>query len=225
MIKVLIADSSELVRIGLRSAFANTKNIEVVGEAHFGKELSEKISASHPDVVVIDYTSSDFNLDVIPDAIQNNKQVKFVAITHVHTGNSIINAIKSGIISHVKKDCGIEEIVDSVIETSKGNKFFCGTLLDIIKKESIDIEKISSDTLTCAPVVLSERELEIISLIADGYTNQQVAEKLFLSAHTVNTHRKNIMSKLGVNNTAGIVMYAVKANLVSPNKYLFSAQV
>lgn len=224
MIKVLIADSSELVRIGLKSVFANTKNIRVVGEAHFGKELSEKISASHPDVVVIDYTSADFNLDVIPEAIQNNKQVKFVAITHVHTGNSIINAIKSGIISHVKKDCGIEEIVDSVIETSKGNKFFCGTLLDIIKKESIDIEKISTDTLTCAPVVLSERELEIISLIADGYTNQQVAEKLFLSAHTVNTHRKNIMSKLGVNNTAGIVMYAVKANLVSPNKYLFSAQ-
>ncbi len=225
MIKVLIADSSELVRIGLRSVFANTKKINVVGEAHFGKELSEKIAASNPDVVVIDYTSTDFNLDVIPEAIQNNKQVKFVAITHVHTGNSIINAIKSGIISHVKKDCGIEEIVDSVIETSKGNKFFCGTLLDIIKKESIDIEKVATDTLTCAPVILSERELEIISLIADGYTNQQVAEKLFLSAHTVNTHRKNIMQKLGVNNTAGIVMYAVKANLVSPNKYLFSAQV
>lgn len=225
MIKVLIADSSELVRIGLRSVFANTKNIEVVGEAILGSELSSKINSCHPDVVVIDYTSADFNLDVIPDAIQNNKDVKFVAITHIHTGNSIINAIKSGIISHVKKDCGIEEIVDSVIETSKGNKFFCGTLLDIIKKESIDIEKISTDNLTCAPVVLSERELEIISLIADGYTNQQVAEKLFLSAHTVNTHRKNIMSKLGVNNTAGIVMYAVKANLVSPNKYLFSAQV
>jgi DNA-binding CsgD family transcriptional regulator len=64
--------------------------------------------------------------------------------------------------------------------------------------------------------------MEIITLIAEGYTNQEIAEKLFISAHTVNTHRKNIMGKLGINNTAGIVMYAVKSNLVSPNKYLFT---
>ena len=61
-------------------------------------------------------------------------------------------------------------------------------------------------------------------MIAEGYTNAQIADKLFLSAHTVNTHRKNIMSKLGVKNTAGIVMYAVKSNLISPNKFLFTAE-
>ncbi len=224
MINVLIADSCELVRVGLRTVFTESGNIKVVGEAISGSELSAKIKESKPDVVVIDYTSNDFDIAVVPEAVQQNKNVKFMAITHVHNGNSIINAMKSGIISHVKKDCGIEEIVDCVTETSKGNKFFCGNLLDIIRKESIDIDKITAESFTCAPVVLSERELEIISLIADGYTNQQVAEKLFLSAHTVNTHRKNIMAKLGVNNTAGIVMYAVKANLVSPNKYLFAAQ-
>jgi DNA-binding CsgD family transcriptional regulator len=64
--------------------------------------------------------------------------------------------------------------------------------------------------------------LEIITLIAEGYTNVEIAEKLFLSPHTVNTHRKNILQKLGVNNTAAIVMYAVKTQLVSPNKFLFS---
>jgi DNA-binding CsgD family transcriptional regulator len=71
-------------------------------------------------------------------------------------------------------------------------------------------------------VSLSERENEIITLIAEGLTNQQIAEQLFLSNHTINTHRKNIMAKLGVKNTAGIVMYAVKTNLVSPNKFLFA---
>jgi DNA-binding NarL/FixJ family response regulator len=224
MIKVLIADSCELVRVGLRTVFSNSGTISVVGEAISGSELSVKIKSFKPDVVVIDYTSADFDISFVPEAIQQNKNVKFMAITHLHNGNSIINAMKSGILSHVKKDCGIDEIVDCVTETSKGNKFFCGNLLDIIRKESIDIDKITAEAFTCAPVILSERELEIISLIADGYTNQQVAEKLFLSAHTVNTHRKNIMAKLGVNNTAGIVMYAVKANLVSPNKYLFAAQ-
>jgi DNA-binding CsgD family transcriptional regulator len=74
----------------------------------------------------------------------------------------------------------------------------------------------------CEAVNISERELEIIKLIAEGYTNVEIAEKLFLSPHTVNTHRKNILQKLGINNTAAIVMYAVKTNLVSPNKFLFA---
>ena len=94
----------------------------------------------------------------------------------------------------------------------------------MIKEESINIDEIDSEELNCAPVSISEREMEIIALIAEGFTNQEIAEKLFLSSHTINTHRKNIMAKLGVKNTAGIVMYAIKAQLVSPNKYLFSSQ-
>ena len=79
------------------------------------------------------------------------------------------------------------------------------------------------DVFSCEAVIISKRECEIITLIAEGFTNQQIAEKLFLSSHTVNTHRKNIMAKLGVKNTAGIVMYAIKTNLTSPNKFLFTA--
>jgi DNA-binding NarL/FixJ family response regulator len=74
---------------------------------------------------------------------------------------------------------------------------------------------------TCDPVVLTEREIEVLVFISEGMTNVQIAEKLFLSNHTVNTHRKYIMQKLGVNNTASIVMYAVKSGFVSPNKFLF----
>ena len=71
---------------------------------------------------------------------------------------------------------------------------------------------------------ISERELEIIKLIAEGYINKEIADKLFISNHTVNTHRKNIMQKLGINNTAGIVLFAVKEGLVSPNDFLFSSK-
>jgi len=81
------------------------------------------------------------------------------------------------------------------------------------------------DSFTCEAVILSERENEIIVHIAEGLTNEQIAEQLFLSKHTVNTHRKNIMAKLGVKNTAGIVMYAVKMNLISPNKFLFAPTI
>ena len=109
-----------------------------------------------------------------------------------------------------------------MLETQKGNKFFCGQILETIQKAQIDVNDLDFDSFSCDAVVLSERENEIIVLIAEGFTNNQIAEELFLSNHTITTHRKNIMAKLGVKNTAGIVMYAVKTNLVSPNKYLFA---
>jgi DNA-binding NarL/FixJ family response regulator len=127
--------------------------------------------------------------------------------------------------SYVKKDCDLTEIINAVEETGRGNKFFCGQILETIRKAAIDVNDIDFDSFSCEPVILSDRENEIITLIAEGLTNIQIAEQLFLSNHTINTHRKNIMSKLGVKNTAGIVMYAVKTNLVSPNKFLFASDV
>ena len=85
------------------------------------------------------------------------------------------------------------------------------------------VDDLESLPLSCDPIHLSGRETEVLELIAEGLTNTQVADKLFLSTHTITTHRKNIMSKLGVNNTAAMVMYAVKTGLVSPNKFLFQA--
>jgi DNA-binding NarL/FixJ family response regulator len=131
--------------------------------------------------------------------------------------------LRGGVMSYIKKDCDLQEISDAVLETAKGNKFFCGKILETINKANLDVDDIDYGVLTCDPVMMSERENEIIVLIADGYTNDQIAEMLFLSKHTVNTHRKNILFKLGVKNTAGIVMYAVKTQLVSPNKFLFAA--
>lgn len=223
-IKVLIADTSELIRIGLKTILSRQDNIELVGEAINRTELKDKIVRFQPDVVLIDYSNPAFTIDAIPEILQHIKTTRFVAITQFHTGLSIVNGIKSGVTSHIKKDCDVGEILDAVKETAKGNKFFCGTLLQMIREESINIDEIESEELNCAPVSISEREMEIIGLIAEGFTNQEIADKLFLSSHTVNTHRKNIMAKLGVKNTAGIVMYAIKAHLVSPNKYLFSAQ-
>ena len=92
-----------------------------------------------------------------------------------------------------------------------------------IQEANLNVDELDYDAFSCDAVTISKREQEIIVLISEGLTNGQIAEKLFLSNHTVNTHRKNILGKLGVKNTAGIVMYAVKANLISPNKFLFSA--
>lgn len=222
--KIVLADSNNLIRIGMRSVLQQIPKIEIIGEASSNRELLELIKNFDVDVVLVDYTAPDFSIDVIPQALQAKNDLKIVAITPDQTAQTLVNALRSGVKSYVKKDCDITEIIDSVKETAKGNKFFCGQILETIQKAAIDVNDLELDSFTCEPVLLSERESEIIVLIAEGLTNAQIAEQLYLSNHTVNTHRKNIMSKLGVKNTAGIVMYAVKMNLVSPNKFLFAAE-
>ena len=115
----------------------------------------------------------------------------------------------------------MKEVLEAIEVTVNGGTFFCGQILDAIRRESIDINDLDMIDFSCDPVVLTQREIEVLVLISEGMTNVQIAGKLFLSNHTVNTHRKNIMQKLGVNNTASMVMYAVKSGFVSPNKFLF----
>ena len=220
--KLIIADSNILIRAGLNAVLSQYGDIEIVGEASSEKQLREMVKGFQPDVVLIDFAAPHFSIDVVPAIQKQQKQVRFVAITGEQSGITIVNALRAGVVSYIKKDCDVHEIVDSVRETAAGGRFFCGQILNTIRKESIDVDDLELTEFNCEPVSISERELEIITLIAEGYTNVEIAEKLFLSPHTVNTHRKNILQKLGVNNTAAIVMYAVKTQLVSPNKFLFS---
>ena len=219
---VVLADSNDLVRAGLRSIITVQTGLPIVGEAMNNEELFEQIKSFNPSIVILDFTSDGFTIDII-SKIQNLKSdLSFIAITPEQNAQILVDALRLGVKSYVKKDCELSEIVNAVIETSKGNKFFCGQILETIQKAEIDVNDLDFESFSCEAVVLSERENEIIKLVAEGNTNGKIAELLFLSNHTVNTHRKNIMSKLGVKNTAGIVMYAVKMNIVSPNRFLFS---
>jgi len=222
MYRVLIADHSDLARIGLKAIFSKNKDIDIVGEAKSNQELLELVANVKPDVVIIDYTANNFNIEIVSECKVVQPSLRFIAITPLQSREVLINAIKNGINSYIKKDCDEQEILDSIPSTANGDKFFCGRILETIQRNDINIEHIEYEALSCLPVSLSQRELEIIQLIAEGKTNITIAEDLFISTHTVNTHRKNIMGKLGVNNTAAIVMYAVKYRLVSPSEFNFS---
>ncbi len=221
--RVLLADSNELIRIGLRSVLSTIENFEIAGEAVDNDSLMKQSEVFKPNVVLIDYSSPGFTIDVVNMIKESQPGINFVAITQDQSAQTMVHAMRSGIKSHVKKDCDLQEIIDAVKETASGNNFYCGKILEKIAEENINIEDIEMDSFSCEPVLISQREQEIIGMIAEGYTNGQIADRLYLSSHTVGTHRKNIMQKLGVKNTAGIVLYAVKANIVSPNKYLFAA--
>lgn len=220
--QLILADSNDLVRVGIRSILKNKLDVEIVGEAKSNQDLMDMLHSFATEVIVIDYTSPGFDIDVLLKIKSTYPEVSVLAITPEQSAQVLVDALRAGITSYVKKDCSIPEIIEAVTETAKGNKFFCGQILETIQDANLNVEDID-DVFSCEAVIISKRECEIITLIAEGFTNQQIAEKLFLSSHTVNTHRKNIMAKLGVKNTAGIVMYAVKTNLTSPNKFLFTA--
>lgn len=222
--RLVIADSNDLVRVGLRSVIKSKLDVEVVGEAKSNEELTDIVRSFDTDLVLIDFTAPGFDIDVVNKLRAEFENLVILAITPEQSAQTLVDALRAGVTSYVKKDCSIPEIIDAVNETGKGNKFFCGQILETIQEANLDVDDINFENFSCDPVIISKREQEIITMIAEGFTNTQIAEKLFISAHTVNTHRKNIMAKLGVKNTAGIVMYAVKSNLISPNKFLFTAE-
>jgi DNA-binding NarL/FixJ family response regulator len=201
----------------------NHVDLDCVAEFDNSEDLLAGLLVGSADVLSIDFLAKDFSIDTVVAAKQICPTLKIVAITPDQSGHTIVNALRAGVDSYVKKDCSIEEVVEALEETAQGSAFFCGQILDRIKKDSIDLDD-ANGPASCDPIQLSNRELEVIVLISEGYTNVKIAERLFLSGHTVNTHRKNIMQKLGVNNTAALVMYAVKNGLVSPNKFLFQGQ-
>ncbi|PCH96966.1 MAG: hypothetical protein COB85_03110 [Bacteroidetes bacterium] len=222
MIEVFVADSSYLCREGVIALIEDCKGVKLVGEADNSKTLVSKIGKIQPDILMLNYASSAFNFEDIGLIMNFLPKTKILAVTHSFTLEEITAAIEAGVTSHVLLECSREEISDAIYATAKDDKFFCGQIVDKMMRAggSDDLSKLAEE-IACDPIKISTRELDIIKLIAEGNTNKEIAEELFISTHTVMTHRKNIMSKLGINNTAGIVLYAVRENLIDPGKFLF----
>ena len=221
---IIIADSSTIGKIGLRAVIGKLDGFQVINEVETSSELLESYNTSNPDLVIIDFLSEGFDIDVIVKIKREYVGSKILAVTPMQSSQTFIHAMRAGVDSYIKKSCDLQEITDAIKITSNGTSFFCGKILEEIRKASIDVDDLSNvDEFPCDAIELSKREKEVLYLISEGNTNSEIADILFLSSHTVTTHRKNIMIKLGVKNTAGIVMYAVKSGLVSPNKFLFQA--
>lgn len=197
--------------------------MELLGEVRDRIALMAELVREKPDVVLIDHTANGFGAEAIRDGLKRSPRTRFVAITPDPSRLALMSALRGGVTSYIKKDCDLQEIVDAVLRTADGEKFFCGQILAAVERASVDLKRIIDQPLSCAPVTITEREAQIIELIAEGCSYTNIAQRLHLSAHTVTTHRKKIMQKLGVNNTAAVVLYAVKNGLVSPNKFLFNA--
>ncbi len=225
IVRTLLADRSELALIGMRTILEGSTRIEVVGVARDPIAMEALIVRHRPHVVLIDHTAEGFGAQAVKNGLRRSKKTRFIAITPDPSTAALMSAIRAGVTSYIRKDCDVQEIKDAVTQTADGSKFFCGKVLDVLRKASFDVEQFLEEPLSCDPVALSERESQVVTLIAEGKSYTRIAEELNLSSHTVIAHRRNIMQKLGVNNTAAVVLYAVKNGFISPNKFLFESTV
>ncbi|MCZ6693365.1 MAG: response regulator transcription factor [Bacteroidetes bacterium] len=209
-IRLLLADSQYLIRLGLKSLLARNKHIKIVGESSNTEELLKKVHDLQPDVVLMDYKNSHhFNLEDIKEIKTISPSSKLLIISSDDDKNNIFKVIEYGINSFLTKECSEEEIMNAIVATAKNEKFFCNKILDIILAKHL-----SKEDDDCAPTELTVRELEIVGLITEGHSTKDIAEELCLSTHTVYTHRKNVMRKLNVNSASELILYAINTGLV-----------
>jgi len=221
-IKVAVADISFLLCEGLKSLVESVAAFKWTGSAHTMDALEEILEKKLPHVLLIDQTSTEFAsaLYFVRDRFP---LVQVIAINGKADKDTLLAALDDGATSYLLKECDRTEIIEAIETTAAREKFFCGKITDcLLAGETKPDKSLQRDFVSCQGVRISLRELEIIRLISEGFSTREIADMLFLSAHTVTTHRKNILAKLNVNNTAGLVMYAVRNSLLAPNKYLFS---
>jgi|ERR1051326_398641 DNA-binding NarL/FixJ family response regulator len=222
-IRIVVADGNFLTREGLKALVKENRDFLFADDTDSGADLQRKIGKVRPDVLIIDHTSTGFSLDDLKGINKTFPFLRILAITRAMSKTFINQSLDAGVNSYLLKDCDKVEINEAIYATAKGEQFFCGKIVSNIlnaPEEGV----MDNGALSCDGIRISSREAEIIRLVAEGLSNKEIADKLFLSVHTITTHRKNIMSKLGVNNTAGLVLFALKQNIISPNKYLFSSE-
>ncbi len=208
-ISILLADSQYLTRVGLRHILAGHSACKIVAEATNEAQLTEHLRKFFPHVLILDYCQPErFSISTIQKAKQASPRTNIMIISGDEDKMTIYQALESGVNSYLSKQCDEKEILDAVLATAKGEKFYCTNVLNHLLEKSFP----KSDT--CTPTPLSPREVEIVRLVSSGLIAKEIAGQLNLSTHTIYTHRKNIMKKLHIGTTSELVLYAVNKGIV-----------
>lgn len=216
MITIVIADTQYLIREGLNNILLNNKDMKIVGEASYSSELHSLVRKHHPTVVIFDYNNiENFTIQDIQTVKIISPESNFLVISSDNNKSNIYKVIELGVLSFLTKECDKEEIIGAIYATAKNEKFLCHKVIDII----ID-KHIHKDEDSCKPFNLSMRETEIIKLTAKGWTAKTIAGHLFLSTHTVYTHKKNIMKKLKINSSSEMIVYAIQNSLITKEELI-----
>lgn len=213
-VDVILADAYYLSRIGIRHLLDQHPQFRIVHEVTSQEELIEELPSVQADVLILDYDQPGyFTPEVIQKVNTISPRTRILVISADNEKRNIFEVLKDGVHSFLTKECDDEEILNAIRATSKGEKFFCNKILDLLLERSFNdnTEEMDED---CTPTPLTEREKDIVRLVASGKIAKEIASELNLSKHTVYTHRKNIMRKLKINSTSQLVLYAITHGII-----------
>lgn len=207
-IRILLVDDHALIRAGIRNSLMNQEHLEVVAEAMNGAEALDYLSKTNVDLVIMDLSMPEMSGTEATRLITEKYPHVNVIILSMHNEETRIReALKAGALGYILKSTSMTELLEAVETVSKGEPYFTREVSTKIMNQLIrGKENEHGDTLSR----LTNRELQILKLISEEFTNHEIADKLFISSRTVDTHRRNLIQKLHAKNTAGLVRYAIK---------------
>jgi len=209
---ILLADSQLLIIEGLKSILSD--DYIIAGVISSRNELLNVLNIKVPSLLIMDHSAMDFDsFDEIRELKMKYPQMALIILTNSLTRNEIVELNGCGIRNLLNKSAEKEELFDCIDAALKGKKYFSGQMLDLL------MEPVEKKVIPGSQVQLTASEIEIVRLLSQGLTNKDVAKKKFLSVHTIMTHRKNIMRKLGASNASEMIMFAIRSGLIDNIEY------
>ncbi len=213
-LSIIHACTCTLEQNGLRYVLGKGGGIGRHDLASNEQDLADALKENKYEVLIIDHDGrEEFNLSTIRQVRTSHPELHILVISEASKVYNVIQVLELGVHGYLTHECDENEIIHAIFSLGKGEKFYCNRVLDIILNKE-EIGTLESD---CTPTILTPRELDIVTLIAQGHTGPAIGEQLFISPHTVHTHRRNIMKKLGVNSVSELTRYALSIGLVNPN--------
>ncbi len=206
-IKIAIADDHQLFRNGLRALLQGEDDFEVAGEADSKDTLVELLKGGEPDIVLLDISLPDSSgLDILPIIKKDHPGVKCIMLTMHEEIQYVKESLKKGAYGYLLKDSDENELREAIYNVYEGRRHFKNKVSDLLLEDMSGPE-------TGSPI-LSDREIEIVKMVADGRITKEIAEKLYISVRTVETHRSRIMKKLGAANASEMIKAAYRRKLI-----------
>jgi two-component system, NarL family, response regulator NreC len=212
-VRLILADDHKIMREGLRALLARQKEIEVIAEAESGRGVVELCAQLHPDVVVIDISMPDLNgIDATRQIVRDDPHVKVIALSMHSDKKYVKEMLSAGACGYLLKDAAFEELGTAIVSVLKNKTYLSPQITDTVVKDYVGENAPSGSVASTA---LSVREREVLQLLAEGKATREIAATLYVSVKTVETHRKQIMDKLGLNSIAELTKYAIREGLTS----------
>jgi DNA-binding NarL/FixJ family response regulator len=210
VINLGIIDDHEVVINGLKSMLSNESEVNIVLTANNGEQLLRQLETSRPDVLLMDIQMEGMDgVELTRQVHKLNPNIRIIAFSSFDDTRYVRQIIRNGANGYLLKNAAQQTIVEAIKTVIKGEEYLDESIKKLLLQESITGQRRS-----IYEIPLTKREKEILKLIAEEYTNQQIADTLFISLRTVETHRLNITQKLGVKNAAGLVKEAIKRGLI-----------